>query len=147
MQHVEVPRLGVELELQLLVYTTATAAWDPSRICDLCYSSWQCQILNPLSTAWDWTCVLMYHSQVHYHWATIGTPIIIFFNVEYTKKKRTNNKIKQYFYCSNKSCWYKTKQCVELGLKTQIMQKRTKWTKNPCYPHPNSVLLYKNYHC
>ena len=30
----EVPRLGVELELQLPAYTTATATWDPSRTCD-----------------------------------------------------------------------------------------------------------------
>ena len=30
--HMEVPRLVVELELQLPVYTTATAVWDPSRI-------------------------------------------------------------------------------------------------------------------
>ena len=29
----EVPRLGVKSEL--LVYTTATATWDPSRVCDL----------------------------------------------------------------------------------------------------------------
>ena len=28
----EVPRLGVELELQVLVYTTATATPDPERI-------------------------------------------------------------------------------------------------------------------
>ena len=33
--HMEVPRLGVELELQLPAYTTATETWDPSRICDL----------------------------------------------------------------------------------------------------------------
>ena len=31
----EVPRLVVESELQLLVYTTATAMWDPSRVCNL----------------------------------------------------------------------------------------------------------------
>ena len=30
--HMEVPRLGVELELQLLVYTTATATPNPSHI-------------------------------------------------------------------------------------------------------------------
>ena len=35
MEHVEIPGLGVELELQLLAYTTATAAWDLSHICDL----------------------------------------------------------------------------------------------------------------
>ena len=30
--HMEVPRLGVESELQLPTYTTATAMQDPSRI-------------------------------------------------------------------------------------------------------------------
>ena len=44
----EFPSLGVESELKLRAYTTATAVWDPSRICDLRHSSWQCQILNPL---------------------------------------------------------------------------------------------------
>ena len=33
--HVEVPRLRVKLELQLLAYATATATWDPSHVCDL----------------------------------------------------------------------------------------------------------------
>ncbi len=37
----EVPRLGVELELQLLVYATATAMQDLSHICDLHHSSQQ----------------------------------------------------------------------------------------------------------
>ena len=32
----------------LLAYTTATATWDPSRVCNLHHGSWQCQILNPL---------------------------------------------------------------------------------------------------
>ena len=36
------PRLGVESELQLLTY--ATAMWNPSCICKLYHSSWQCQI-------------------------------------------------------------------------------------------------------
>ena len=44
--HLEVPRLEVTLELQLPVYTTATAMPDPSRICDLHQSSWQHWILN-----------------------------------------------------------------------------------------------------
>ena len=38
LQHLEVPRLGVELELQLLAYPTATATPDLSHICDLCCS-------------------------------------------------------------------------------------------------------------
>jgi len=55
----EVPRLGVESELQLPVYTTATATGDPSHICNLHHSSGQCQTLNPLSEARDRTRTLM----------------------------------------------------------------------------------------
>ena len=33
--HMEIPRLGVKLELKLLAYTTAIATQDPSHICDL----------------------------------------------------------------------------------------------------------------
>ena len=36
--HMKVPRLRVELELQLPTYTTATAALDPSHICNLHHS-------------------------------------------------------------------------------------------------------------
>ena len=60
----EVSRLGVESELQLLAYTTATAMPDLSHIFDLHYSSWQHQILNPLSEARDQTLILMDTSQV-----------------------------------------------------------------------------------
>ena len=52
-RHIEVPRLGVELELYLPAYTTATAMRDPSSVCDLHHSLWQCQVLNPLSEARD----------------------------------------------------------------------------------------------
>ena len=62
----KVPRLGVESELQLPAYAAATAMWDPSCICDLHRSSWQCQILDPLSQARDQTCVLMDSRWVHY---------------------------------------------------------------------------------
>ena len=37
--HMDVPRLGVESELQLPAYTTATAMPDPSHICNLHHSS------------------------------------------------------------------------------------------------------------
>ena len=37
--HMEVPRLGVDSELQVLAYTTATATQDLSLICDLHHSS------------------------------------------------------------------------------------------------------------
>ena len=45
----EIARLGVESELQLLAYVTATAMQDPS----LHPTSWQLLILNPLSEARD----------------------------------------------------------------------------------------------
>ena len=49
----EVPRLGVKLELQLQAYTIATATLDLSSIFDQLCSSWQHRILNPLSKARD----------------------------------------------------------------------------------------------
>ena len=56
----KVPRLGVELELQLLAYTTATAMQDLNHVSSLYHSSWQFSgILNPLSEARDRTHILM----------------------------------------------------------------------------------------
>ena len=62
--HMEVPRLVVQLELQLLAYTTATGTSDLSLVCDLHHSSQQYQILNPLSEARDRTCNLMVPSWI-----------------------------------------------------------------------------------
>ena len=47
----EVPRLAVKWEPQLLASSTATATPDPSHICDLRCNLRQHQILNPLSEA------------------------------------------------------------------------------------------------
>ena len=74
----EVPRLGVELELQLQAYATATAMQDPGHICNLHHSSQQRQIPNPLSEVRDQTCILMDPSWVYYCWAMTGTPKISF---------------------------------------------------------------------
>ena len=54
----EVPRLRVELELQLQelqlrANATVIVTWDPSDICDLHQSSGQHQILNPLTETRD----------------------------------------------------------------------------------------------
>ena len=70
----EIPRLGVQSELQLLAYTTATATQDLSRVCDVHHSSQQHQIPDPLSKARDQTHILMVTSQIHFHCATKGTP-------------------------------------------------------------------------
>ena len=53
--HMDVPRLGVQSELQLLAYDRTTAMSDPSLIWDLYHSSQQYQILHPLSEARDQT--------------------------------------------------------------------------------------------
>ena len=57
----EVPRLGVKSELYLLAYATATAMWDPSRVCDLNHSS-----LNPFSEARDPTCIIIDVSHIYF---------------------------------------------------------------------------------
>ena len=87
--HVEVPRLGVESELQLLACTTATATAMPdlSCICHLHHS----RILNLLSKARDRTFVLMDTFQICYHWAT-GTPVL------YYSKSHV-------FFCMSHLCW------------------------------------------
>ena len=71
--HREVPRLGVELELQLLAGTTATATPDLSHDCSLHHSSQQRWILNPLGGARDRTCNLMVPSRIRFCCATMGT--------------------------------------------------------------------------
>ena len=61
----EVPRLGVESELQPLAYTTATAMLDLSCVCcNLHHRSRQYRILDPLSEARDQTCVLTDAGQI-----------------------------------------------------------------------------------
>ena len=73
MQHKEVPWLGAESELQQPAYATATAMQDPSHSCDLPHTSWQCQILDPLSEARDRTHILMVTRWVYYHRPTMAT--------------------------------------------------------------------------
>ena len=74
LRHMEVPRPGAESEL--LAYITATAMPDPSCICDLLHSSWQCWILNPLSEASYGTGNLMVPSRIHFCCAMTGIPNI-----------------------------------------------------------------------
>ena len=66
----EVPRLGVKLELPLLAYILHSHTRSKPRL----QPTWQCQILNPLSEARDWTYVFMDASQISFCWATTGTP-------------------------------------------------------------------------
>ena len=61
----EVPRLGVQLELKLPAYSTATQ--DLRHVFNLHHSSGQSQIPNPLSKARDQTQELMGASHIHFH--------------------------------------------------------------------------------
>ena len=66
----EVPRLQVKLELQLLTYATATATPDPSQICNLHHSSQQRWVPNLLNEARDQTRILMDTSWIRFCCAT-----------------------------------------------------------------------------
>ena len=65
----EVPKLGVQLELQMVDSATATAMLDVSHVCDLHRSS-QLRLklnLNPLSKVRERTCIFMDTSWVRCH--------------------------------------------------------------------------------
>mgnify|MGYP001346181379 CR=1 FL=1 len=88
LQPKEVPRLGVELELQPLGDVAATAMQDSSHICDLHHSSQQWWILNPLSKARDQTYDLIVPSRIRFHYATMGTPKMTSVNKDVEKLER-----------------------------------------------------------
>ena len=74
----EVPRLGVESELQL----QATATQDPSFICNPHHSSWQRWVPDPLSEARDRMQILTGTSWIHFCCPNTGTPRNIFIWVD-----------------------------------------------------------------
>ena len=74
LQHMEVPRLGVQSELLLPASTTATATPDLSCICDLHHSSWQHRILNPLSRGQGSNLHLMVSGRIRFCCAMKGAP-------------------------------------------------------------------------
>ena len=74
LRHMQVPRIGVESELQL------PAMQDPSHVCNVYHSSQQCQILNSWSEARDRTFNLMVPSQICFCCATKRIPLFHFFN-------------------------------------------------------------------
>ena len=76
----EIPRLGVKLELQLMAYITAIATQDLSHVCDLYHSSWQHWIPDILSKARDQTQILMDTCRICFCCATTGTPHISVIN-------------------------------------------------------------------
>ena len=82
----EVPRLGEELELELLAYTTATATSNPSHICKLHHSSWQWRSLThwarpEIKPKSSW--ILVWSLT---RWATTGTPILVCYETNFALK-------------------------------------------------------------
>ena len=82
LRHMEVCRLEVESELQLLAYTTATATRDLSWICNLHRSSRQCQILNPPSRPGMEPEPSWILDGFVNHWATMGTSPFLFLKIK-----------------------------------------------------------------
>ena len=78
--HMGVPRLGVELELQLPASITDTAMWDLSPVCDQYHSSWKCRIPSPLNEARDQTHILLDTNWICYCSATTETPSLQIIN-------------------------------------------------------------------
>ena len=66
----------------MLAYTTATATPDPSLVCNLHHSSWQCGILNPLREARDRTHSLVVHGWIRFCYSITGTPLVSYFKAE-----------------------------------------------------------------
>ena len=77
----DIPRLGIQLELQLPTYAAAMPYL--SHICDLHHSSQQGQILNLLSKARDWTHNPMVTGQIRFCCATVGTPMTSLLTIQY----------------------------------------------------------------
>ena len=86
-QHMEVPRLGVQSELQLLACITATTTRDLSHVFELHHSSGQCWIPDPLSEARDRTHVLMDTIWIRFCCTTKGTPPT-YFSYKYSESKQ-----------------------------------------------------------
>ena len=113
LQHMEVPRLGVELEPQLLAYTTVTALWAPNHVCDLHHGSWQCQSLTHWARPGIQPASLWMLIRFVNHRATTGTPKILIGTIKTMKnlwhlvngKKKKEKKIRELFCVSEGTVW------------------------------------------
>ena len=79
-RHMEVLSLSVKSELRLLAYTTATATRDPSHVCDLHPSSWQCWVRPGMDPACAWILVGSIAAQPQWELlcrASFSSPVIL----------------------------------------------------------------------
>ena len=102
--HTEVPRRGVESELQVPVYPIPTATPDLSHMYDLHHSSQQCRLLNSLSEARDQTRKPFVPNQIRFYCIMMRTPNMFLFlrNISLLNYKR---KIFVYTTLEKKIIW------------------------------------------
>ena len=77
--HMAAPGLGVESELQLPVYATATARPDPGCICDLCCPLWLCAIKAGIEPESSWTLCWVLNLMSHNRNCNLGFFFFFFF--------------------------------------------------------------------
>ena len=107
----EVPRLGVQLELFPPAYIRATAMPDPSCVCNPHHSSRQLWIRNPLSKARDQTRNLMVPSWTPLCCTMTGTPRRKYFKICMETQKTLNsqsNSEKENWNWRNQAAWLQT---------------------------------------
>ena len=112
--HMEVSRPGVELELQLLAYATATAVRSEPHLQSTPQLT---EKLDPRPTEWSQGSnrILMDTGQFCFHWATMGTPEFSFIisRLTWFFKKKGQLKIHplvELLYCQY-YCKHFTKKC------------------------------------
>ena len=109
---VEIPRLGVESELQLPAYATATAMQDPSRVYDVHHSSQQ-QVIQATSDvpmpqqhmiqATSATYTTAHNSRSLTHWARPGIqPATSWFLVRFINHCATTRTQEVFFFLNRK---------------------------------------------
>ena len=116
----KVPRLGVELELQLLAYSAA--ALDLSCIFDLCHNWQPHQILNPLSEARDQTCIL-----TTLCWVLIPLSL-------------SGNSTLKILNCKNK-CWHQIHILYKSSKQTNKLADQTKHIRELYFTYKQAVNL------
>ena len=103
--YMEVPKLRVELELKLPAYITATTIWNLSHVCVLHPSSWQHQMLDPMSEARDQTRILRDISRVPNPLSHNRNSLIFFFFLVYLRLHLQHVEVPRQWSNQSFSCW------------------------------------------
>ena len=101
----EVPRLGVESELQLPVCAAAASLRHSNMGSKLCLQPTPqlMVMLEAMSKAWDRTHIRMDASRIHFHCAPMGTPCFLQDMLLHTQQAITECKHHFYMHWANKT--------------------------------------------